>query len=62
MEPGIGHFDGTKTSTIGSHFYSNKDIDWISELCLDWLEEKGITSPCALGFSIQVEYTEGEET
>ena len=62
MKPGIGHFDGTKTTTIKPDFYTSKDIDWISELCLDFLEEKGVVSPCALGFSIQVEYTEGEET
>jgi hypothetical protein len=62
MEPGIGHFDRTKTTTIKPDFYTNKDIDWIAELCLDFLEEKGVVSPCALGFEIRIEYTEGEET
>lgn len=62
MEPSILPFDHTKTITIHPDFYSNKDIDWIAELCLDFLEEKGMVSPCALGFEIRIEYTEGEET
>ena len=59
MKPGIGHFDRSQTIKIDNYFYTSKDIDWIAELCLDFLEEKGVTSPCALGFEIKIEYTEG---
>ena len=52
----------TKTQTIDTDFYSEKDITWISDLCVEYLHEKGVPNPCALGFRIEVEYIEvGEE-
>lgn len=52
----------TKTRTIDTDFYSEKDIAWISDLCVEYLHEKGVPNPCALGFRIEVEYIEvGEE-
>lgn len=51
----------TKTQIIEPDFYSNKDVNWISDLCLEYLHEKGVLNPSHLGFQIHVEYLEEEE-
>lgn len=51
----------TKTLIIKPDFYSNQDVNWILELCLEYLHEKGVLNPTHLGFEIHVEYLEEEE-
>ena len=55
------NFKSSKTQTIDTNFYSEADITWISNLCVEYLHDKGVPNPCALGFRIEVEYIEVEE-
>jgi hypothetical protein len=42
---------------IPNGFYSDKDIDWISDLVLDFLHEEGI-DPDTFSFTIEVDTNE----